>query len=190
MSVMAVPEFWAAQDRMLTVDDMVHMPDDEFRYELDDGVLIVSPAPTPLHQLVLAQLQFVLQTACPADFLVMQTTGVTISRFQYRIPDLIVLHRAAFAAESLEQPPDLVVEVASPSTRLYDRRRKKDVYEEFGIGAYWIVDPDLEKPGLTVFELRRGRYVETAQAAGQQPVRVRRPFPVTVVPDELVAPGR
>ncbi len=35
---------------MLTVEDMENMPDDEFRYELDDGILIVSPAPSNLHR--------------------------------------------------------------------------------------------------------------------------------------------
>ena len=45
MSVMTIPEAWYVQDRTLTVEDMESMPDDEFRYELDDGVLIVSPAP-------------------------------------------------------------------------------------------------------------------------------------------------
>ncbi|MGH3186842.1 MAG: hypothetical protein ACRDPY_29835 [Streptosporangiaceae bacterium] len=43
---MTTPEFWSGQDRVLTVEDMEDMPD-EFRYELDDGVLIVSPAPSP-----------------------------------------------------------------------------------------------------------------------------------------------
>jgi hypothetical protein len=46
MGVMTVPDVWSGQDRMLTVEDMENMPDDEFRYELDDGVLIVSPAPS------------------------------------------------------------------------------------------------------------------------------------------------
>jgi hypothetical protein len=41
---MTIPEAWYVQDRTLTVEDMENMPDDEFRYELDDGVLIVSPA--------------------------------------------------------------------------------------------------------------------------------------------------
>jgi hypothetical protein len=41
---MTIPEAWYVQDRTLTVEDMANMPDDEFRYELDDGVLIVSPA--------------------------------------------------------------------------------------------------------------------------------------------------
>ena len=41
-----------------------------------------------------------------------------------------------------DTPPELVVEVASPRTRLYDRNRKKDVYEGFGIPTYWIIEPE------------------------------------------------
>jgi len=51
MGVMTTPDLWSGQDRMLTVEDMENTPDDEFRYELDDGILIVSPAPSRLHQL-------------------------------------------------------------------------------------------------------------------------------------------
>jgi hypothetical protein len=47
---MIVPDFWSGQDWVLTVEDMENMPDDEFRYELDDGVLIVSQNPSRLHQ--------------------------------------------------------------------------------------------------------------------------------------------
>jgi hypothetical protein len=42
MGLMTAPDFWSGQDRVLTVEDMENTPDDEFRYELDDGVLIVS----------------------------------------------------------------------------------------------------------------------------------------------------
>ena len=57
-------------------------------------------------------------------------------------------------AESLdtflaEIPPELAIEVASPRTRLYDRNRKKDVYVGFGIPAYWIVEPDPDRPELS-----------------------------------------
>ena len=37
MDAMTFPDVWSGQDRALTVQDMENMPDDEFRYELDDG---------------------------------------------------------------------------------------------------------------------------------------------------------
>ncbi len=37
MNIMTAPDVWSGQDRALTVEDMENMPDDEFRYELDDG---------------------------------------------------------------------------------------------------------------------------------------------------------
>src|SRR5215472_1277708 len=166
MSVMRapeVPEIWADPDRMLTVEDMEDMPDDEFRYELDDGVLIVSPAPSNRHQLVVSRLQMILGAACPPEFLVLTGPGVNINRFQHRVPDVAVIRTASFEEMFQVSPPEVAVEVASPRTRVYDLGRKRDVYERFGIPFYWIVEPDPEKPSLTVFELRRGRYVQTAQ---------------------------
>jgi Uma2 family endonuclease len=187
---MAAPKFWADQDRMLTVDDMEHMPDDEFRYELDDGVLIVSPAPSNLHQLAVARLHLLLAEACPAGLVVLPGVGINISRIQHRVPDVAVLRWTSFQEPFSDEPPVLAVEVASPRTRAYDRSRKRDVYEKFGIPSYWLVEPDEDSPSLTVLELRRGRYVEVAQARAEEPVEAARPFPVTVVPAQLVAPGR
>lgn len=96
---------------------------------------------------------------------------------------------ATFETFFQESPPLLAVEVASPRTRLYDRTRKKDVYEQFGIPAYWIVEPDRERPGLTVFELQGGRYEQVALTTGKEAFRAQRPFPVTVIPSRLVELG-
>ena len=79
MSVMTIPEAWYVQDRTLTVADMENIPDDEFRYELDDGVLIVSPAPTNWHQLAVTRLAVILTAACPAGLVVLAGVGVNIS---------------------------------------------------------------------------------------------------------------
>ena len=95
MDVMTAPGFWSGQDRMLTVEDMENMPDDEFRYELDDGVLIVSPAPSTLHQLAVTRLAVILSTACPADLVVLAGVGVNISHFQHRVPDVAVVRPAS-----------------------------------------------------------------------------------------------
>ncbi len=69
MSVMTIPDAWSGQERTLSVEDMENMPDDEFRYELDDGMLIVSPAPSRLHQLAVTRLAVTLSAACPRDLL-------------------------------------------------------------------------------------------------------------------------
>ena len=188
MSAMTAPELdaWASQERILTVDDMADMPDDEFRYELDDGVLIVSPAPSNLHQRAVTRLAVLLSTACPRGLEVFAGVGVNINRFQHRVPDVVVASAEDSDALFQESPPLLVVEVASPRTRLYDRNRKKDVYESFAIPAYWIVDPDRDKPTLTVFELRDGKYDQVAVVTGADAFEATIPFPVRVVSAELI----
>jgi Uma2 family endonuclease len=186
MGVMTAPDLWSGQERALTVEDMENMPDDEFRYELDDGVLIVSPAPSTLHQLAVTRLAVILSAACPADLVVLAGVGVNISNFQHRVPDVAVVRCGSLETVFQETPPALVVEVASPRTRLYDRNRKKDVYQGFAIPAYWIVEPDRHRPELTVFELRSGAYEQTAHVTGGEEYRAAVPFPVTIVPSKLV----
>jgi Uma2 family endonuclease len=190
MSVMTAPDVWADQGRTLTVEDMENMPDDEFRYELDDGVLIVSPAPSNLHQLAVFRLSQILDAVCPPELLVVPGVGVNLSRHQHRVPDVAVVRADSMDTVFQVRPPALAVEVGSPRTRLYDRNRKKDVYEKFGIVSYWIVEPDAAKPELTVFELRDGRYQETARVTGDESFAAALPFPVTVTPSALVRVGR
>jgi Uma2 family endonuclease len=190
MSIMTAPDVWSDQSRTLTVEDMEKMPDDEFRYELDDGVLIVSPAPSNLHQRVVFRLAQVLDAACPPRYEVVPGVGVNLSRHQHRVPDVAVVLADSMDTTFQVRPPALAVEVASPRTRLYDRLRKKDVYERFGIVSYWIVSPDADKPELTVFELRGGRYEEVARVAGEEAFEAALPFPVTVAPSALVRAGR
>ena len=119
--------------------------------------------------------------------MVLAGVGVNISRFQHRVPDVAVVHAGSFETFFEETPPELVMEVASPRTRLYDR--KKDVYQGFGIPAYWIVEPDRDRPELTVFELHSGTYKQAAHATGDEENHAAVPFPVTIVPSLLVAVG-
>jgi Uma2 family endonuclease len=151
MSVMAAPQFVLPADRPLTVADLDLTPDDGCRYELDDGVLVVSPAPMPIHQRVLHRLEVLLEAARPPEFEIVPGPGVEMSETNYRIPDLVVVRSSSIAVtdKNVTRPPELAVEIASPSTASYDRNRKKTVYAEFGIPAYWIVMPDPDQPSLT-----------------------------------------
>ncbi len=176
-------------DRPLTVEDLDAVPGDGRKYELDDGLLVVSPAPALDHQLVQQRLSEALGAACPAELLVLPGVGVEISNIQYRVPDLVVVRIDSIniSAKTITNPPVAAIEIASPSTAIYDRNRKKDVYAGFGIASYWIVTPSPDKPRLVAFELHRGRYQEVADISGDGVFDAVCPFSVRIVPSALVA---
>jgi Uma2 family endonuclease len=100
-------------------------------------------------------------------------------------PDIVVARADQSQGMKFTEPPLLVVEVRSPSTALIDLNRKKSTYEKFGVPCYWIVDPDPERPELTVFELRDGHY--TVEAKTTQTITLERPFPVTIARASLTS---
>ncbi|WP_020573455.1 Uma2 family endonuclease [Actinopolymorpha alba] len=189
MTVMSLYDVWP-RDRPLTVDDLERLPDDGYRYELVDGVLEVSPAAFPEHDLFAFRLGWLLEFYNPDDLAVAAPLGLTMAEDHHRIPDVGVVRSEWFERrEHIGQPPLLVVEVASTSTRKKDRTTKKREYAEFGIPSYWIGIPDDDRPSLTAFELIDGHYEQTAFAAGDEVFKVDRPYPFTVVPRLLTEPG-
>jgi Uma2 family endonuclease len=187
MVAMTTTEPWPAAGQVFTVDDLDRMPDDGHRYELVDGVLLVSPAPRVPHQVVLLRLSVLLDQARPPDLFVVPGPGVRMSDDTELIPDLVVIGKDQLAGRRVIRPPLLAVEIQSGSTALFDLNTKKAVYERFGIGSYWVVVPDVDQPELIAFELRDGRYEQVAHVTGGKPFRAQRPFPVEVVPARLVA---
>lgn len=190
MVSMTRPDLWHDPGRLLTVDDLADLPPgDDRRYELDDGMLIVSPAPLNIHQLVVTRLTVILTAACPGHLAVLAGVGINITRFQHRVPDVAVVPADSFEIDHIERPPALVVEVSSRSTRLYDRNRKKDVYEGFAIPAYWIVEADPDRPRLIAFELRNGKYQTVPDVTSSDEFRATSPFGVSIRPAALVRTG-
>jgi len=187
MSVVSIAEAWPAPGKPFTVAELDRMPDDGHRYELFDGVLSVSPRPGIPHQEVAAELLVLLRTACPPGLRTLPETTVQLSGDTEFVPDIVVVGRDQLSGAKITQPPVLAVEVLSPSTALFDLNQKKAAYERFGVGSYWLVVPDLNKPELVVFELQSGHYLEAARVSGDEPFAAVRPFPVEVVPARLVA---
>lgn len=168
-----------------TVDDLDRLPDDGLRYELVDGVLLVGPSPLVPHQLGLAALLHRLTVAAPDDLRVLPAPlDITFSRTRLLQPDLVVLRAEQLTGRKVEGLPLLAVEVLSASTRATDLTLKRHVFEQAGVPSYWLLDP--EAPSLTVLELLDRGYREVASAQGDEALAVLRPFPVTVVPSELV----
>jgi Uma2 family endonuclease len=187
MVAMTTAEPWPAAGQLFTVDDLERMPDDGRRYELVDGVLIVSPAPQLPHQVVLTELIVSLHGACPPGLFVVAGPGVRMSGDTELIPDLVVIRQEQLAERWVTRPPLLAVEIQSPSTALFDLNTKKAVYERFSIESYWVLVPDCDQPELIAFDLCDGRYEQVAHVRGRQAFRAQRPFPVEVVPASLVA---
>jgi hypothetical protein len=105
--------------RPLTRADLDDLPEDDgHRYELIDGVLIVSPSPRHAHQVVVGNLHLLLRAACPADLqVILAPFAVALADDTEVQPDLLVAPRSQFTATELPGPPLLAVEVLSPSTR-------------------------------------------------------------------------
>jgi Uma2 family endonuclease len=171
--------------RPLTRRDLDAMPDDGHRYELIDGCLVVTPAPTPRHQIVVSGLLRLLSTACPAGLRVlMAPLDVVLADDTIVQPDVLVARRDQFTERDLPVAPLLVVEVLSPSTRRLDVSLKRARYEAAGCPSYWVVDPD--HSSLTAWNLQDGRYVEVAHVEGDQEFVAELPFAVTARPRRLL----
>ena len=168
-----------------TVADLTRVPDDGLRYELVDGVLLVSPAPTNRHQIAVGELYLLLRAACPADVRVMLApTDYQPTDRRSLQPDLLVARRADVGDDPISAPLLLAVEVLSPSTRSVDQLLKRGVYAESGVAAYWLVDP--AEPSVRALRLVDGDYVEVGAAEREQALVLDEPFPVRVVPQDLL----
>jgi Uma2 family endonuclease len=135
----------------LTYDDFLQFPDDGNRHELIDGEHYVTPSPNARHQRILWNLAVLI-----GSFLKEHDLGdaffapfdVVFSNFDVVEPDLLFIaasRRADVLTDKhVRGAPDLVVEIASPSTRRRDESIKRRLYEKSGVVEYWVVDPEID----------------------------------------------
>lgn len=134
-----------AQRSPFTVADLADTPDDGRRYEIQDGVLVVTPPPVPGHNWVADSVRDALRAAAPRGVFVVTGAGVTLgSDEQFRIPDVVVTNvhpRLAMKYFNADQVL-AAVEVVSPGSRTTDRDTKPRVYAAAGIPCLWRVETD------------------------------------------------
>jgi Uma2 family endonuclease len=133
---------------LLKVDDLDAMPDDGNRYEIIEGELFVSRAPSLLHQIIVKNLIALIQRFLdrnPIGFIV-PGPGVIFSDFSAVIPDIVFIRnerREEIASgDRITGAPDLVIEIVSPGpeNEKRDRIAKRQLYGKYGVKEYWIVD--------------------------------------------------
>jgi Uma2 family endonuclease len=171
-----------------TVDDLERLPDDDgMRYELLDGVLLVSPAPVKKHQRAVKGLAWTLEAACPPELeILFAPFDWQPDRRNSLEPDVLVIRADNQEEKAVTEPLTLAVEVLSPSSRKRDLVQKHAKYEQAGVASYWVVDPD--RPAVLAWDLVDGRYQLVGQAEAGRELRLTLPFPVTLTPSALLGP--
>jgi Uma2 family endonuclease len=120
------------------------------RLELVDGDIAVSPSPFPRHSRVDKRLSRILLNHIIANDLgeLLGDTDTIFGEYDVRRPDIIYFTKARehliLEDEAIDGPPDLCVEIVSPSSGTIDRKDKFKQYAAGGVEFYWIVDPGLK----------------------------------------------
>ena len=154
-------------NRKLEYEDYARLPADGKRYEILDGDLYVTAAPSPYHQRLSKRFQRRLE-----DYFEVRGLGevfnapidVILERHDIVEPDLLIVgNPAQISQRGIEGAPLLVVEVLSPSTRARDRGVKMRRYAELGVAHYWIMDPEAQT--IECLRLEAGAYRLVVKAA-------------------------
>jgi len=130
-----------------TYDEYARLPDDGNHYEVIDGEVLVTPAASTTHQLILLRLSLALHAFAERERLgvVLPDVDLLFVEGQFLRPDLLFVPNAArsgITTRGVESVPGLVVEILSPSSGSIDRVKKPRRYRDFGVPEYWVVDPE------------------------------------------------
>jgi len=162
----------AHKRKMYTYADYEKLPQRP-AYQLIDGDLVMTPAPTLYHQAIVFRLLMTM-----GNFVENQKLGtvfcspidVCLSDTETYQPDIVYVHRDRMhilGEKNIGGSPDVIVEILSPGTGYYDLTHKKNIYQSAGVKEYWIVDP-LERT-IEILQNRGGEFcmVERGQERGR-----------------------
>jgi len=138
--------------------------DDNSRYEIFNGELLMVPAPSTDHQGISINLgsliwKFVKNKNLGKVF--EAPTDVVFDDDEVFQPDIVFIkseNQHIIRKSAIKGIPDLIVEIVSPSSAFYDTVEKKEVYGKYGVKEYWLIFPD-EKV-IEIFTLEKGGYRE------------------------------
>lgn len=160
----------AVKEKPATIKEYRELPEGS-PYQLIEGELVMTPAPTPRHQRISSKLfkridAFVEKTS--AGLLYYSPIDIYLEEENAYQPDIILVSTARkdiIKEDAIHGAPDMVIEILSPSTAYYDLRKKFRVYERSGVQEYWIVDPEMLS--IEIYGNEKGHFVQTARAEGE-----------------------
>lgn len=160
-------------DAAWTADDWSELAHDGgYRYEIIDGVLYVSTAPSARHQRIIRAIVLACLAQIDARDLgitLWSPIGVFMPGAQPIQPDILIVLRDDFGIideRRVNGVPALTIEVLSPSNADYDYEVKRAAYARAGVPEYWIARP-AERDMLIHSQPERasGRYLQVTRIA-------------------------
>ncbi|MBI1281739.1 MAG: Uma2 family endonuclease [Anaerolineaceae bacterium] len=129
-----------------TYTDWEHLPDDENRYEVIDGVLYMSTSPSLYHQWIVQR--FYRYVGIPAEdqklgYMFLAPVGLIMAGVSPVQPDAVFIaakNAAIMADKRIRGVPDLIAEVLSPGNKDYDEDVKLSAYARAGVPEYVVID--------------------------------------------------
>jgi len=158
-----------------TYDDWLTIPDDGNRYEIIEGMLYLTTAPSYFDQWIVRRLdRFV---GVPAEqqglaFAAVAPVGLIMPGCDPVQPDfvLVLAARAGIIRDRrIMGVPDLIVEVISPGSIAYDEKVKLAAYATAGVPEYAMIDPRSRTLSLYKLEVP-GRYAMPQVFSGSNTV--------------------
>jgi len=180
------------EEKHYTYADLLEL-DNDVRAEIINGVLYMMGGPLTVHQRISMRL-----SQRFANFLEGKTCEVFAAPYDVRLfpkndnsddtvvqPDIVVVCAPSIIGEgSCNGPPDLVIEIVSPSNSHRDRLLKFNLYLDAKVREYWIVYPEYKEIDVNI--LVEDRYKTQAYGINgpdtKKNERLEEIIPVTVLP--------
>jgi Uncharacterized protein conserved in cyanobacteria len=154
-----------------TVHDYLKLPEGS-PYQLIQGELVISPAPSIFHQKISKRIFQILYKNIENDQkgeVFYSPVDVYLDEESVFQPDLVVVlkdGKAKIEEKGIIGAPDVVIEVLSSSSAYYDLVEKKEVYQKYGVKEYWIVD--LKRKTVEIYKNSDNEFVLVASARGKR----------------------
>ncbi len=161
--------------KVYTYQDYLNLPDEDYRYQLIGGELVMTPAPKVIHQEVSHNILLILSEYVKAHNLgkvYFAPCDVYLNELNVVQPDIFFIrneNKKIITEDNIKGAPDLIVEILSPNSAYYDLVEKKELYEDSGVKEYWIADP--KKKRIEIYALDNQKYVLHQRAENNEIVK-------------------
>ena len=158
--------------RRYTYEELLdQLPETTQPCELWDGELVMSPSPSFFHQEIVLRFSRLLHEWVSRHKLgkvVASPIDMVLSSHRVLQPDVafIANERLSIIKRTIMGPADLVAEVISLGGHNRDRIDKKDLYEQYGVKEYWLIDPEAQS--VDVLFLEASQYMLVTRSGPDQ----------------------